>query len=317
MHSAEGADAMTTLLERTRDLDMQGREQIAANDLVGAAQSWTEAASALRAASGGTLLYLTEVLERAAAVNVRVGQPQSGLALAEEAVALLRSAHTSSLLPLSSLAVRLGGIGQLFCVMHRWEAASEILAQADAWFGDADDPALQGYHTTVLDALATAYRFSDRRGDAIAVLERAAAMVAASRSTDGGMELAGLQKTLGQVLLETGRPVDALSALRQCANEIEALTSPHARNLLAATLNACGRAHAMLGQRDDAVSCLKRSVTLMRKLVEDEGYSALADDLATAIDDLHRLTRELHGPAGPNATSVDGGYRACIIARKS
>jgi tetratricopeptide (TPR) repeat protein len=316
MHNAEGADAMTTLQERARMLDLQGREQVAANDLVAAARSWTDAASALRAASGGMLLSLTEMLERAAAASLRAGQPQAGLALAEEAVALLRGAHVIRLLPVSPLAVRLGGIGHLFCVMHRWDTAAEVLAQADAWFGDADDHALQGYHTTVLDALATAYRFSARRGDAIAVLERAVAMAAASRSAERGLDLAGLQKTLGQVLLEAGRPAEALSVLRQCVDEIESATAPHARNLLAAALNACGRTHAMLGQPDDAVSCLERSVTLMRRLVDHEGYTALADDLATAVDDLHRLTQQMGGQAGTNKGSVSSERRLCIIGGK-
>jgi tetratricopeptide (TPR) repeat protein len=291
MNNPRETDDLLAALNRARELDHSGRDLVAARDLIAAAEAWEQSAAALRDAADTITLRLAEMLERTAALSVHAGRPETGRALAGEAVARLRCARATGSAQVEPLAARLGSVGQLYCVMQRWADAAEILAEANGWFGDA---APQGPRLQMLDALGAAYRFSGRPARAIALLEEAVdRAVLIDQTFADRLELARLRNTLGQVLLENGRPDAAISALQQCLADANRLASeqavPEIRNLQAAALNRLGHAHAALQRRSEAVSYFEQSVALMRALVEDEGLAALADDLRTALDDLQRL----------------------------
>ena len=90
-------DDLTAALSHAHVLDRSGRDQVAAGDLIGAAQAWEQSAAMLRHAADTITLRLAEMLERVAALSVHAGRQDTGLALAQEAVARsLQNAQASA-----------------------------------------------------------------------------------------------------------------------------------------------------------------------------------------------------------------------------
>lgn len=289
-------DDFVSRMQLIDTLDATGRKHAAARETTAAAQAWTQCAETLRDVVLALTLRQTEVLERAAAATAQSGHPDRALALAHQAAALLRDARAADRLSEPEFAVRLGNVGMLLCAMQRWDDAARVLTETDAAFAASTEVTaeLRRRRVATSAALATAHRFSGQQSDALLVLERAVAdaeaIVAATGAPSDRFELSDLHNMQGQILLETGQPDLAMPKLRRCVASIRELAGatrdPQPRNLLAAALNRLGHVHAKLGNRGEACECLTESVALMRKLVQQDGLTGLADDLRTAQRDL-------------------------------
>jgi len=293
----DGMDAETIFedLGKVAALHSQGRERAAARDPKMAAESWMQAASILRSAAASVTLQLAEKLELAAAASLHAGQPDIAAELADEAAARLRGMDPGGVsLP---AALRLSRIGQLFCAMRRWAAASSSLEIAANVLEVAEDIPVARQHAQCLATLATAHHFAGSHAKAVAVFQRAAMraenLAERTNSTQDRLALVQLENAFGRTLLAANQPEAAAGILRRAVSNLDALVeidpATALRNLMAATLNKLGHAHAALGDRAAAAACLDRSVRLMRVLVEDEGEAGLAEDLQMAIQDQQRL----------------------------
>ena len=289
-------------LAEARALDQQARQGVRSNDPAAAAEAWLACAARLREASTLLDLQLVDVLEGAAGATARTGRPDDAAAIGRDAVALLRQSSVAGKLSDTEAASRLSRFGLMFCALQRWPDAIELLRQAEARFAAAVvlPQALWRDRMQGLGALASAYRFAGLSEQAPAALADGAAwaesQVADSTSLEDRTELAQLRNAYGDALMATGGHADALVVLRRCAADTGALAgetgAPALRNLHAAVLNKLGRAAAAAGDRAQAIGLLEESVAVMRRLVEVDGYAALADDFQAASDDLDRLRRD-------------------------
>jgi tetratricopeptide (TPR) repeat protein len=295
----DGMDAETMLaeLKSAEALSRQAGESARARLPQAAAEAWTQAAGLLRGAVEDLTLQLAQTLEFAAVASLNAGQPDAAAALAAEVAGRLTATHPAGELPSVARAFRLARLGQLFCALQLWDAASASLTTADEVLAAAPDIATSRLHVQCLATLATAQHFAGRHQDAVAVFERAAARAEtiAAQTDEQADRLAviQLQNSFGRTLLTANRPDAAAGVLLRAVTHLDGIvaTEPAAplRNLLAATLNKLGHAHAALGERAAAATCLDRSVGLMRVLVEDEGQTGLDEDLRMAIQDRERL----------------------------
>jgi len=284
-------------LKNAETLHQKGRERAAARDPKAASESWVQAASILRDAATSITLKLTEMLEFAAAASLHSGQTDKAVELAQEAAGRLRAMYPAGDLLPTPRALGLIRIGQLFCAMQRWDTASALLEASDELLSAVEDIGAARQHAQCLATLATAHHFAGRHTEAIATFERATARArnVAGETNDFAdrFAVAELENSFGRTLLTANKPNAAANVLRTAVTNLEALAGPQPsvslRNLLAATLNRLGHAHAALGERAAAAACLDRSVCLMRVLVEDEGQAGLAEDLRMAIQDQQRL----------------------------
>lgn len=290
-----------------------------AGDHEGAARALESLAACLRRGSQGGLITsarLADTLERLGVAAMALGERDRALAAWTEAIALRRATAgqadgeaSAGSLP---LARALSQHGHVLCTLHRWDEARESLSEAAAMLdrrpaGEA--AALAEDRIATLNVLAAAQRFSGRGAEALASLERGAALASEQARRSGDAEdrarLAQILNNLGRSQLELDRPAAARQTLERCAAILEALLAEggdggpgagvYLRNLRAAALNQLGRSLAALGEMAAARLRMAESVEIMRGLVEREGCAALADDLEQARADLARL------PAGGSA----------------
>ena len=280
---------LVTLLHRAGGLDGQAHGHAAAQRFADAARDWQDGAAALREAADALDRQRFEMLGCVVGASMTCGQHADAAAALAELRGLLAVDRAR---PGAATAERIARVGMLCCVARHWREAAGLLAEADGLFAAADGAVPLAMRLEVLGALATAHGFLAEREAGLSVLSRAvelAGRAAAAGAPQAAERLAELRNTQGSLLLEAGRPADAIAALLAC---IDILRPPGAdrrppglRNLEAAALNRLGHAHAALADATAATEAFGASVALMRELVEIDDIAGLREDFETALRD--------------------------------